>query len=252
MIRRVLIVAGFCGLCGAAPACAEQALVAVAANFAEVAQAVAREFNVRSEHEAELAIGSTGKLYAQIVNGAPFDVLLAADQKHPRKLESAGLTVPGSRRTYAIGRLVLWSADVDRLSGNGAAVLRAGDFRRLAMANPRLAPYGLAAAEAMRALGVYEQLEPRIVMSQNVAQAAAMAASGNAELAFIALSLVPRSSSAGPGSVWEVPAGLYAPVRQDGVLLTRAADNQAALAYLEFLHEGFARRLIAAHGYGID
>jgi len=154
-----------------APSHAETALVAVAANFAAVAAEIERQFEQSGEHTIDLVIGSTGKLYAQIVNGAPFHVLLSADQERPRRLVDAGLAVRGSQRTYAIGELVLWSPDPDRLQGEGAAVLRAGDFRSLAIANPRLAPYGTAAVQALEALDVYQDVRDRIVMGENVGQA---------------------------------------------------------------------------------
>ena len=230
----------------------EQVLVAVAANFAEVARALESEFERNGEHSIDLVIGSTGKLYAQIMNGAPFDVLLAADQERPRRLEEARLSMAGSRRTYAIGRLVLWSPDPQRLAGDGVAVLRGGEFRSLAIANPRLAPYGAAAAAALQALGAYGELRSRIVMGENVGQAHAMVASGNAELGLIALSSVRRPGSAALGSIWELPADLYSPIRQDAVLLARAMDNIAARAFLDFLAGAFAIQLIERYGYRVE
>ena len=230
----------------------EQALVAVAANFAEVARALESEFERNGEHSIDLVIGSTGKLYAQIMNGAPFDMLLAADQDRPRRLEEASLSMAGSRRTYAVGRLVLWSPDPQRLAGDGVAVLRDGEFRSLAIANPRLAPYGAAAVAALQALGAYEELRSRIVMGENVGQAHAMVASGNAELGLIALSSVRRPGSAALGSIWELPADLYSPIRQDAVLLARAMDNIAARAFLDFLTGAFAIHLIERYGYRVE
>jgi molybdate transport system substrate-binding protein len=231
---------------------AETALVAVAANFAVVAAELEEQFEQRSEHRIDLAIGSTGKLFAQIVNGAPFDVLLAADQERPRKLEDQGFAIMGSRRTYAIGQLTLWSSDPERLAGDGAAVLRATDFRSLAIANPRLAPYGEAAVQTLEALGIYAELRSRIVMGENVGQAGAMVASGNAELGLIALSAVVGPGQGQAGSAWVVPTALYSPIRQDLVLLKRRADNLAAREFLNFLNSSFAIEIIEGYGYRVE
>lgn len=231
---------------------AETALVAVAANFAKVAAELETRFEQSSEHTIDVAIGSTGKLYAQVTNGAPFDVLLAADQERPQRLEESGLALRGSRRTYAVGRLVLWSPDPQGLAGDGAAVLRAGSFRSLAIANPRLAPYGAAAAETLQALGLYKALRNRLVMGENVGQAHVMVASGNAELGLIALSSVVRPGQGQAGSGWVVPVRLYAPIRQDAVLLNRGAENPAALEFLDFLSSSFAIEIIERYGYRVE
>lgn len=233
----------------AAPTYAEEALVAVAANFVEVARELEREFERDSGYRIELVVGSTGKLYAQIINGAPFDVLLAADQERPRRLEDNGLAVPGSRRTYAVGRLVLWSPDPQRLTGDGAAVLRSGEFRSIAIANPRLAPYGAASLQAFKSMGIYADIRDRIVMGENVGQAHAMVASGNAELGLLALSSITRPDESPAGSRWLVPAALHSPIRQDAVLLERGKKTDAALAFLDFLGGAFAIQIIERFGY---
>ena len=234
-----------CAVAGGAAAA--EALVAVAANFAHPAQRIEAAFENVSPHRIALVIGSTGKLYAQIAHGAPFDVLLAADRERPRKLEAAGLSVPGSRRTYALGRLALWSADGERIGGDGPGALRDGLHQRLAIANPRLAPYGAAAIETLRALGLYDANAGRLVMGENVGQAHALVATGAAELGFVAASYL--MADAGRGSSWAVPAELHGPVRQDAVLLRRAADNRAALAFMAFLVGERARGIITASGY---
>lgn len=231
---------------------AEEALVAVAANFVAAAVAIETEFEARSDYSIKLAVGSTGKLYAQIINGAPFDVLLAADAERPLRLEEAGYAVPGSRRTYAVGQLVLWSRDDRRLSGDGESVLRAAEFRRLAIANPRLAPYGAAAVEVLKALGTYPLLRDRLVMGENVLQAHTMVASGNAELGLIALSLLTEASRASSGGRWLVPAKLHAPIRQDAVLLENGANNPAAIAFLDFLSTDVATRVTESYGYRVE
>ena len=200
-------------------------------------------------HRLRVAVGSTGKLYAQILHGAPFDVLLAADQERPVLLERAGLAIPGSRRTYAIGRLTLWSADPERVQGDIPALLTAGNFRRLAMANPDLAPYGAAAREVLTGFGLYGALDKKIVTAENIGQTYAMVATGNAEIGFVAASGV---RSTGEGSRWDVPADLHAPIRQDAVLLSRAENNIAALAFLDFLRTDRARAIISGYGYGMD
>jgi len=231
---------------------ADDALVAVATNFAEVMERLEAGFETETEHDLTVVTGSTGKLYAQITNGAPFDVFLAADQERPRLLEEDGSAVVGTRFSYAIGRIALWSPDPGRIGADGAKVLRDGDFRRLAMANPALAPYGVAARETLAALGLSARLEDRIVLGENIGQAHAMVATGNAELGFVALSYVLSPRNETPGSRWDVPQALYSPIRQDCVLLTRAADNVAAAAFVEWLRGDEARRVIERYGYGVE
>lgn len=232
----------------AGPAAAGEAVVAVAANFLEVAERLAAELERETGHRVILVSGSTGKLYAQIVHGAPFDVFLAADAARPERLEREGRSVPGSRFTYAVGRLALWSSEPDRIGRDGAATLRRGDFRRLAIAHPDLAPYGAAARQVLVRLGLWERFADRIVMGETIGQAQTMVASGNAELGFVALSSLASPGEPAAGSRWEVPAGLHDPIRQDAVLLARAADNPAARGFLSYLR-GEGRDLVASYGY---
>jgi molybdate transport system substrate-binding protein len=218
----------------------------VAANFAEVVEELRPGFEA-SGHALRVTSGSTGMLYAQIRQGAPFDVFLAADSHRPTLLEQARVAVTGSRFTYARGRLTLWSSDRARRV-TGPAVLAAGDYRRLAIANPQLAPYGAATLQVLAALGLEEAVAGRIVMGENVGQAYALVATGNAELGFVA-----RSQLAGrpgtPGDRWPVRSELHDPIAQDAVLLIRAADNAAAREFLEFLRGPVARGAIRRHGY---
>jgi len=231
---------------------AAEVLAAVATNFAEPMRELAKRFESETPHTVRITTGSTGKLYAQIVAGAPFDVLLAADQARPRRLEAEGMAVPGSRFTYALGSIVLFSADPSKVTGDGAAVLRAARFRRLAIANPQLAPYGVAAQQALEALGVWSGLEPRIVMGENIGQVYAMVATGNAELGIVAKSQLADAAASRAGSTWEIPQALYAPIRQDAVLLNRGADNQAALALIRFLRREDIQRVVQGFGYAFD
>lgn len=232
-------------------ALAEQALVAVAANFSAVARQLETAFEQESPHRIDISVASTGQLFAQIVNGAPFDLLLAADQERPARLEELGLAVPGTRRTYAIGRLALWSADPAVLTEEGAQLLRASQFRSLAIANPRVAPYGVAAVETLRSLGIYTALQDRLVTGENVAQAFALVASGNAELGLVALSSLPDTDRRDAGRRWLVPRDLHAPIRQDAVLLTRARGDAAAKQFLEFLAGARAGRMLRRSGYDL-
>jgi len=230
---------------------ADEATVAVAANFAEVVEELETMFEADTDHTLIVTTGSTGKLYAQIKNGAPFDVFLAADQARPERLEAEGDTVPGARFTYAIGRLTLWSADPERVT-DGLGTLRAGDFDNLAIANPDLAPYGLAAKQTLQHYALWDDLLDRIVMGQNIGQTFSMVATGNAPLGFVAKSyaLSPRNDQ--PGSRWDVPIEAYDPIRQDAVILKRAADNPAAQAFADFLRSDKARAVIKRFGYAVE
>ncbi len=238
------------GLTG--PAAAGEAVVAVAANFAEVAERLEKDFEGASGHTLTLVAGSTGKLYAQITNSAPFDVFLSADEETPARLEKEGQAVAGSRFTYATGRLTLWSPEPGRVGRDGAATLRQGKFRSLAIANPELAPYGAAARQALVKLGLWERFKDRLVMGETIGQAHAMVATGNADLGFVALSYVLSPRSTAKGSRWDVPAGLHDPLHQDAALLTRAAANPAARAFLDFLRGAKAKALIASYGYTVQ
>ncbi len=218
---------------------------AVAANFAGAMTIIAREFETASGHEVTLSFGSSGKFFAQIKNGAPYDVFFSADQVKPRALQQAGLVVPGSRFTYAIGALALWSANATLIDAR-AQVLKQGHFKRLAIANPTLAPYGVAAMQVLHNLGIAAATHDKLVRGENVAQAYQFAHSGNAELGFVALSQVWHERE---GSHWIVPPHLYAPIRQDAVLLRRAENNRAARALLRFARSDRVKRLLASRGY---
>lgn len=215
--------------------------VAVASNFRSALEAIAQNF--QASHEVQMAIipGSTGKHYAQIVNGAPFDVLLAADSERPARLEAEAAIVPGSRYTYAIGRLVLWSRD-DQAVDDAGKVLKAGGFRHLAIANPDLAPYGRAALETLASLDALAQVEPRLVRGENVAQAFQFVFSGNAELGLVAAAQIRGQA----GSHWLVPAGLHTPIEQQAVLLT---DSTAGRDFMAFLRSAESLHLIREAGY---
>jgi molybdate transport system substrate-binding protein len=222
--------------------------VAVASNFAAPMRVLAPAFERATGYRAVVALGSTGALYAQVRNGAPFDVLLSADDETPARLEREGLAVPGSRFTYATGRLVLWSAQAGVVDDQGA-VLRNPGAQRLALANPKLAPYGAAAAQALAALGLWEAWRPRVVQGDNIAQAHAFVATGNATLGLVALSQVTVDGRIASGSGWVVPASLHEPIRQDAVLLSRGRGKAAAEALMAYLRSDAAAAVIRAHGY---
>lgn len=232
------------------PLLAGEVLVAVAANFGEPMKKVALAFEQKTGHQARLSLGSSAKFYAQIRQGAPFDLLLSADQAVPAALEREGLGVAGSRFTYATGQLVLWSSKPHWLDGRGE-VLRLGNFSHLALANPRLAPYGQAAQQTLQALALWEPLAGKLVLAENSAQAHQFIASGNAELGFVALSQVSYGGRLLGGSAWLVPGNLYEPIRQDALLLRRGEGNAAALALLEFLKSPATRAILVAYGYRI-
>ena len=233
----------------AGPALADRVQVAVAANFGAPMQRLAADFEKATGHTAELSLGATGKFYAQIRNGAPFELLLSADDETPARLVAEGLAVPGSAFTYAIGRLVLWSAQPGFVDPQGS-VLQQARFQHLALANPKTAPYGAAAIETLGKLGLLDALRPKFVQGENIAQAQQFVASGNAELGFVALSQVWRDGALiGAGSAWVVPAALHAPLRQDAVLLLPGRDKPAALALLAWLRSEKARATIRSFGY---
>lgn len=238
------------GLCMAGVAQAGEVQVAVAANFAAPFQRIAADFAGASGHQVIPIVGSTGKFHSQIKAGAPFDVLLAADAQTPRQLVNEGLAVAGTAFTYAQGKLVLWSSQRGVVDAQGA-VLRRGAFRHLALANPKLAPYGAAAVTALKSLGVYDALAPKIVQGDNIAQAYQFVATGNAELGLVAWSQVVVPGQPVVGSYWVLPATLYAPLLQDAVLLQRGADKPAALALMRYLRSGAAQAVIQSYGYGL-
>lgn len=230
------------------PAFADEVQVAVAANFAQPLKKIAPGFERATGHKIVAAFGSTGQFYAQIRNGAPFEVLLAADDETPAKLEQDGSAVAGSRFTYARGKLALWSAKPGLVDERGE-VLKKGDFKHLALANPKLAPYGAAALQTLQALGVREALQARIVQAENISQAYQFIATGSALLGFVALSQVYRDGKIAEGSGWIVPGHLYQPILQDAVLLEKGRGRPAALALLGYLKSEPARAVIRSFGY---
>jgi molybdate transport system substrate-binding protein len=230
------------------PSLAGEVHVAVAANFAAPMKLLASEFQRESGHRALVSLGATGQLAAQIRQGAPFGVLLAADATTPSKLASDGYALAETQRTYAIGRLVLWSRDAHYVDTQGD-LLRNGNFRRLAIANPKLAPYGAAATQTLSALGLREKLRSKIVEGANINQAFQFVASGNAELGFVSMSQVMREGRLQRGSAWIVPANLHEPIRQDVILLAKGQENPAAIALLRYLDSKPARDIIRRHGY---
>ena len=234
----------------AAPAGADEVQVAVAANFTAPMKTIAADFEKATGHKAQLAFGATGKFYAQIKNGAPFEILLAADDETPAKLEREGVAVPGTRFTYAIGQLALWSAKPGFVDDK-ADVLKQGTFNHLSIANPRLAPYGAAAVETLTQLGLLGALESKFVQGENIAQTYQFVSSGNAELGFVALSQIYADGKLKGGSAWIVPGNLHNPIRQDAAVLVKGKDNPAAAALMEFLKGEKARAVIKSYGYAL-
>jgi molybdate transport system substrate-binding protein len=222
--------------------------VAVATNFTAPMQKIATVFAQDTGHTARLSFGATSKLYAQIRNGAPFQLLLAADEATPARLEQEGLALAGSRFTYAVGRLVLWSKRPGLVDDKGD-VLRQGTFAHLAVADPRLAPYGAAAMQTLEHMGLLSRLQPRMVQGESIAQTYQFVATGNAELGFVAQSQVMPAGRLTQGSAWLVPAHLHAPIRQDALVLARGKDHPAALALAAFLQGDKARAIIRSFGY---
>ncbi|BAL77781.1 molybdate ABC transporter substrate-binding protein [Bradyrhizobium cosmicum] len=237
------------GLIFIAPGAAKaaQTNVAVAANFTEAAKEIAAAFRQKTGHEAVLSFGASGQFYTQITQGAPFQVFLSADDSRPKKLVEDGLAVPGSRFTYAIGKLVLWSKSPGVVKGE--ETLKAASFAKLSICNPAAAPYGAAAVEAMKALKLYEALQPKLVEGATITQAYQFVETGNAEVGFVALSQLTGSDA---GSRWVVPQDLYNPIRQDAVLLKSGAGSDAASAFIGFLHGPEARAIIEKYGYVLD
>jgi molybdate transport system substrate-binding protein len=233
-----------------ASALADQSQIAVAANFAEPIKAIAAVLEKTTGHSLKVTLGATGKLYAQIKNGAPFDVLLAANTATPAALEKDGLAKPGSQFTYATGKLVLWSADATKVDAKGE-VLTSGNFRKLAYAAPKVAPYGEAAVQVMDKLGLTPILTPKLVQGESIGQTYGFVHTGNAELGFVAMSQVLEGGKLKGGSMWVVPQSLYSPIRQDAVLLHRGANNPAAVALIKLLQSPNIKDLIRSYGYDI-
>ena len=231
-----------------ATAHAGEVTVAVASNFTAPMQKLAPLFEKDTGHKLVLAFGSTGGFYAQIKNGGPFHVFLSADDETPLKLEKEGFAVKGTRFTYATGQLILWSKQPGFVDEK-ADVLRTGQFQRLAMANPKLAPYGLAALETLHKLGLLQQLQPKLVQGDNIAQTYQFVSTENAQLGFVALSQVYADGKLLQGSGWRVPSHLHAPIQQDAVLLSAGQNNPAAKELLAFLKTDKAKALIQAYGY---
>jgi molybdate transport system substrate-binding protein len=245
---RILLLSAL-GLAGQR-ALADEVPVAVAANFTAPMQQIAIEFQKDTGHSAQLSFGSTGKFYAQITNGAPFEVLLAADSETPARLASEGNAVAASQFTYAIGKLVLWSAKPGLVDDKGA-VLSNPAIAHVAYCNPKLAPYGVAAVEVMKSLGVFDALQPKLVQGENISQAHQFVASGNAEIGFIALSQVFKDGRIAAGSGWILPSNLYSAIRQDAVILAKGRDRPAATALLNYLKSDKAKAIIRSFGYGL-
>lgn len=222
--------------------------VAAASNFAAPMERIALLFQHESGHTLKVSLGSTGKFYAQIKSGAPFDVLLAAEDAIPKRLEQEGLAVGGSRFVYASGKLVLWSVQPDFVDEK-AAVLNKGNFNKLAIADPRLAPYGMAAKETLEKLVMWNAIQGKLVKGENITQTYQFVATENAELGFVALSQIMRDGKITGGSWWLVPAGMYKPIRQSAVMLSGAKDAPAAQAFLAYLKSEKAKAVMRGFGY---
>ncbi|WP_425928242.1 molybdate ABC transporter substrate-binding protein [Pseudomonas sp. NyZ201] len=243
-----LALAGLFTLLAFNHAWADEVQVAVAANFTAPIQAIAKDFEKDTGHTLVAAFGATGQFYAQIKNGAPFEVFLAADDTTPARLESEGATVKGSRFTYAVGTLALWSATPGYVDDKGE-VLKANRFQHLSIANPKAAPYGLAATQVLDKLKLTEATRGKIVEGQNITQAFQFVSTGNAELGFVALSQVYQDGKLGSGSAWIVPAELHDPIRQDAVILEKGKANPAARALVDYLKGPKAAAVIKSYGY---
>ena len=242
MIKRILVASL---LIISSISTAAEIRVAVASNFTHTLQNLARQFESKSDHDVTLIVGSTGQHYAHIKNGAPFDAFFAADSVRPEMLDAEGIALPGTRFTYATGKLVLWHPDGDSLEG-ALALLQQGQFRFLAVANPKLAPYGKAAEEVLQAVGVLGDMRGKMVWGQNVGQAYQFVESRNAELGFIAYSQLKTAKQDVAGAFWAIPQMLYTPIRQQAVLLT---DNAAARDFWRYVKSHNAQHIIREHGY---
>ncbi len=245
-LKRQLIIAASLWL--VASAHAGEVKVAVAANFVQALKEIAADFEKDTGHKLSISQGATGKFYAQISNGAPFDVLLSADDETPARLAREGKAVAGTQFTYAIGRLVLWSPDAS-LVDEGGGVLRTDKFRHLAIANAKVAPYGQAAVQTMQKLGLLTKLESRVVQGESITQTQQFITSGNAQLGFVALSQVWESGKLKSGSGWIVPEAMHEELRQDAVLLNPGKESVAAAALLNYLKSDKARKIIDRYGY---
>lgn len=238
------------GLLAALPAFADEVQVAVAANFTGPMQVIAPIFERDTGHKLSLSFGATGKFYAQINNGAPFQVLLSADDETPARLVREGKGVAGSNFTYAIGKLVLWSAKEGYVDDKGE-ILKKGGFKHIAIANPKAAPYGAAAMQTLAKLGVADSIKPLVVQGENISQTQQFVSTGAAELGFVAYSQVIRNDKVGSGSGWVVPEKFYDPIRQDAVILANGKDKAGVAALMTFLKGDKARAVIRSFGYSL-
>ncbi|QVN04307.1 molybdate ABC transporter substrate-binding protein [Pseudomonas rhodesiae] len=227
---------------------ADEVQVAVAANFTAPIQALAASFEQDTGHKLVASYGATGQFYTQIKNGAPFEVFLSADDSTPQKLENEGDTVKGSRFTYAVGTLALWSPQAGYVDANGE-VLKRNQFKHLSIANPKAAPYGLAATQVLAKQGLSDQVKDKLVEGQNITQAYQFVSTGNAELGFVALSQIYKDGKVTRGSAWIVPAALHDPIKQDAVILNKGKDSAAAKALVEYLKGPKAAAVIKSYGY---
>ncbi len=227
---------------------ADEVNVAVAANFSGPMRLIAADFERATGHKAVIAHGTVGKFYSQIKAGAPFELLVSADEDTPARLEAEGLALPETRFTYAIGKLVLWSTKPGLVDEKGE-VLKRGEFLHLAIANPKVAVYGAAAMTVLEKLGLQAQVASKLVTGENITQAHQFVATGNADLGFVALSQIYKDGHYAEGSHWRVPESLYPPLRQDAVILTRGKDSTAARSLLAWLRSDAAKKVIRAHGY---
>ncbi len=241
----------FLTICPATSA-AEEVRIAVAANFLATLNEIVTTFEQDTGHVAVVSSGSSGRLYAQIKNGAPFDVFFSADVTRPKLMEEEGLAVQGSRFTYAVGRLTLWSPGPTMIEGNGKAMLLSDDVEHVAIANPKTAPYGAAAKEVLQALGLWEPIQDRLVRGENIGQTFHFVFSKNAQLGFVALSQVLGHKVNGAGRRWDVPMHLHAPLRQQAVLLHNGQYNEVAHAFLDYVKGSTSRNIIERFGYGLE
>lgn len=225
--------------------------LAVAANFTAPMDKISKKFTEKTGHKLLISYGSTGKLFAQIKNGAPFEVFLSADQEHPKKMIQDGSAVAGSERTYAVGKLVLWSPKAKVVDADGN-ILKKGAFKHLSIAQSKLAPYGAAAQQVLEKMGIWEKLQGRLVMGESITQAHQFVATGNAEIGFIALSQIKKESERIEGSYWLVPPSLYSTLQQDVVLLMKGKESAAAKQFLEFLKSDEGKLIIQKSGYDLE
>lgn len=244
--------AGAVALAWMGPVTAGEVAVAVASNFTAPMQQIAQAFEQQTGHRVKLSSGGTGSLYAQIRHGAPFDLLLAADTKIPARLAQEGYADERTQFTYATGQLVLWGANptlIDGLNDSDGDILREGKFRKFAIADPMLAPYGAAAQQALQALGLWQAIEPKIVQGKNIGQAFQFVSSGNAELGLVALAQVYADGKIESGSGWIVPHELYSPIRQDAILLKPGQANPVAHELVNYLKGEQVQQIIESYGY---